>query len=466
MASEAVNQELAEAIDAVAASLDRLRSAGVTPVNSLDAITVIRETERLGRQLDAVLIDVLDGLDRSGFHLVDGHRTAKVMVRHVGRLSNREAARRARAVKALRDLPVVRAGFRAGRIGPCQVALIARVHANKRVRSRLLELDSDLARSAAHRTYPEFEMLLRNWETLTDEDGCADTNQRNHDNRDASLLQDYDTSWNLRAGCAALHGAAMNDIFQAFVDAEFAADWATARAEWGDAAGAHLPRTDAQRRFDTLYAIFNNAADVLATEAGGTRITTNIVIDQDTFERIATKLTGATPEAPTFDFDPTPDTDPTDEDLEADDVDTTETTETDTAPTSPVGFRCSTLDGHPLDPTEAVAHALLGHIRRVVVGADSTVIDLGRRRRLFTGAAQLAVKLSTTWCYWPGCNVPVTNCQTDHLTSWHQHHGRTHPGNGGPACGKHNRHKQHGYTAHRDQAGTWHVHRPDGTEIE
>jgi len=416
MASEAANQDLAEAIDAVAASLDLLRAAGVAPASAVDAYTVIRATERLGRQLDSVLIDVVDELDRSGFHLVDGHRSAKVMVRHVGRLSNREAARRARAVKALRDLPVVRAGFRAGRIGPCQIALIARVHANKRVRSKLLELDSDLARSAAHRTYPEFEMVLRNWETLTDEDGCADTNQRNHANRDATLLQDYDKSWNLKAGCAALQGAVMHDIFQAFVDAEYAADWATARAEWGDAAGSHLARTDAQRRFDALYAIFNKAADVLAAEPGGTRITTNIVIDQHTFERIATKLTGAHPEPSAFDFDPTLDPEPEREDKDAHDPDD-------------VGFRCSTLDGHPLDPTEAVTHALLGHIRRVVIGADSTVIDLGRRRRLFTGAAQLAVKLSSTWCYWPGCNIPVTNCQTDHLNSWTRQHGRTHPGN-------------------------------------
>ncbi|MCU1354766.1 MAG: endonuclease, partial [Acidimicrobiales bacterium] len=43
--------------------------------------------------------------------------------------------------------------------------------------------------------------------------------------------------------------------------------------------------------------------------------------------------------------------------------------------------------------------------------------------------------------------------------------GETNPHNGGPACGRHNRYKQHGYTVHRDPDGPWHTYRPDGTEI-
>jgi hypothetical protein len=113
----------------------------------------------------------------------------------------------------------------------------------------------------------------------------------------------------------------------------------------------------------------------------------------------------------------------------------------------------------------------LGRIRRVVIGADSVVIDLGRTQRLFTGSARLAAQLGNTECFWPGCHVPVTQCQIDHLTPFterpdRQGGGRTNPGNGGPACGKHNRHKEHGYTVWRDPTGHWNIRRPDGTEIE
>ena len=43
--------------------------------------------------------------------------------------------------------------------------------------------------------------------------------------------------------------------------------------------------------------------------------------------------------------------------------------------------------------------------------------------------------------------------------------GSTSPGNGGPACGTHNRHKERGFSVRRDEAGHWHTYRPDGTEI-
>ena len=234
MASEVLDPDLAAAIDHVHAGLELLVGAGFTPATASDALAVIRETERLGRQVDAVQVAVLDAVDRSGLYKLDGHASAKVMVRHVARLSDREASRRARALRALRDLPVVRAAYEAGKIGSCAVGLIALVHANPRVRAKFVELDADLSHAAAHRSHPELSMLLRNWESLTDQDGCGDRNQRHHQDRDAKLVQNFDTSWDLNANCGALIGAEMHSILKAFIDAEYRADWEHARAEWGE----------------------------------------------------------------------------------------------------------------------------------------------------------------------------------------------------------------------------------------
>ncbi|MFN8019368.1 MAG: hypothetical protein U0P45_14780 [Acidimicrobiales bacterium] len=44
----------------------------------------------------------------------------------------------------LAGMPAVAAGFRAGRIGVCQVDRIARVHANPRVREQLEAVDAEL----------------------------------------------------------------------------------------------------------------------------------------------------------------------------------------------------------------------------------------------------------------------------------------------------------------------------------
>ncbi|MGI8936960.1 MAG: hypothetical protein ACR2JF_01860 [Iamia sp.] len=303
--------------------------------------------------------------------------------------------------------------------------------------------EASFVAEAEANSYDTFDLMVGEWVRLVDEDGTRDRNERSHRNRDARLHQDFDGSWILTGGCASLQGAELHSILTRFIEAEFQADWAQARAAKGDAATtADLARTDGQRRFDALSAIFAQAADHHATSEGGSQIVTNVVIDQDTFERIAALLAGGPPEEHDPAFSPFP------------------------APK----YRCSTLDGNPIEATEAVAAALIGHIRRVVIGADSVVIDLGRRRRLFTGPAALAVKLSNTTCFWPGCQVPVSNCQSDHLRPWSTRAdgsggGCTNPGNGGPGCGRHNRFKEHGYKVNRAPTGTWHVTRPDGTEI-
>ncbi len=54
---------------------------------------------------------------------------------------------------------------------------------------------------------------------------------------------------------------------------------------------------------------------------------------------------------------------------------------------------CRTQSGRRLHPDDTVNMALVGHIRRVVYDTSGTVIDLGRRSRLFSGSARDAVML-------------------------------------------------------------------------
>jgi len=227
-------------------------------------------------------------------------------------------------------------------------------------------------------------------------------------------------------------GAQIRDIFEHFFEAERLGDMETARAEHGELWHDHLPRTAAQQRADALSKIFRLAAGA----PPGTRqaaVTTNIVIDQATFERVLASLVGAEPE-----------------------------------PIDPLDgrFRCSTLDGRPADPREAVARSLIGHVRRIVYDSTGTVIDKGRRARLFSGSAREAVQFQHVRCVWPGCWIRVDACEIDHLEPSGLG-GRTDPGNGSPMCGRHNRLKHtRGYHVWRDPHDSlWHVRRPDGTEV-
>jgi hypothetical protein len=77
-----------------------------------------------------------------------------------------------------------------------------------------------------------------------------------------------------------------------------------------------------------------------------------------------------------------------------------------------------------MTPVDAVAAAVVGQIRRVVIDGAGVVIDLGRKQRLFTGAARDAVMLLTSGCRYAGCDQPPTRCQVDHIQEW-AHGGRT-----------------------------------------
>ena len=220
----------------------------------------------------------------------------------------------------------------------------------------------------------------------------------------------------------------MAEIFERFCDAEFTADWDHTLARYGDAACYSLmPRSDAQRRFDAMYAIFERAATAYPDAKAAVPLV-NFVIDVPTLKAY---------------LDGTGDT---------------------TVPADPRQRRCETVAGIPVPPSDVVAAMIWGQVRRVVVDSAGVVINMGRRQRLFRGNARQAILLQSSRCVVAGCATPIRRCEADHLTEWGRH-GHTDGPNGAPVCGRHNRLKNTGYRVHRDDEGFWHTYRPDGTEI-
>ncbi len=196
----------AEAISLLAAGVDELLEVELHPGEVAEARALIRDLEVQARRVRAAQVRVLDQVDRNGLYRADGHASAKVMVRHVANLSNAEACRRASSAKALRELTGVAAAFGEGRIGGCQVERIARVHANGRVRTALVDNEDCFVTQAEAVEYQSFDRMVGEWVSVVDEDGTRDTNQRHHDNRDAKLIQGLDGSWELSGGCASFAG--------------------------------------------------------------------------------------------------------------------------------------------------------------------------------------------------------------------------------------------------------------------
>ncbi len=75
-----------------------------------------------------------------------------------------------------------------------------------------------------------------------------------------------------------------------------------------------------------------------------------------------------------------------------------------------------TLDiGGQLSPTTVRRLACDALILPAVLGNRGEVLDLGRQRRLYTGAVRRAIILRDGGCAFPGCDRPPTWCQVHHL---------------------------------------------------
>jgi hypothetical protein len=127
--------------------------------------------------------------------------------------------------------------------------------------------------------------------------------------------------------------------------------------------------------------------------------------------------------------------------------------------------RCETSLGQQIAPQLLIRALLTAQVRRVVLDSKGTVVDLGERRRLFTGNARIAATLLERFCQHPGCEVPADRCQIDHNQS-HTDGGRTDQSNAGPECGPHNRHKyKRGWRTRRADNGRLYNIRSDGALI-
>jgi hypothetical protein len=135
---------------------------------------------------------------------------------------------------------------------------------------------------------------------------------------------------------------------------------------------------------------------------------------------------------------------------------------------APVG----TLAGLDDDPVELVGYGLIpaevgralaadAHWRRVLTDpASGTVLDLGHRR-IPTPALARLVRHQQTRCLFPGCGMPATHTDIDHITP-HAKGGRTALDNLSVLCRHHHRAKHSGWDLQQPHPGIFQWTAPTG----
>ena len=394
-----------------------------------DLAELLTELELIARSVEAATVRVMARADETDAFRDDGHGTLSGWARSIIKWSPTEASARARTATAAHEYPALVERLHAGTLGVAQARRLAGLHANRRVRDELPIVFDTLADIAGALPYEDFNTAVLRWEQLADADGAHRHADVVHDSRDASVHPVGDTVY-VDAHVGTAQGALILEVFERYVEAELRHDL-DSRDALGLTTMSDLPRTAAQRRADALHAIFCSAA---VGSSPAPEPVVNILIDADTYEAAVVALANDE-RLPSLARRP-------------DDIH---------------HRRCETTSGLMLDPIDVVSASLLGHVRRVVIGSDGTVIDLGRKSRLFTGAAREAIWMRRRRCVWPSCSR--LHCEVDHRVPWSEG-GRTSPDNGDPLCAKHNRWKTRGYRTHMNpRTSAIEVVRPDGSII-
>lgn len=420
--------------------------------SALDA--EVRDLELQVRALEARRAAALIAAEARQVADLDGHRSTRAYLRASLNAAPADAGRLVRRARFLREHPDVGAALAAGHVGVAQVDVLARVANHRRVGVLFDDAVIEMfVEHAEHFSFADLEMLVGRWVTLADEDGAWRDHLDSLDARAAHVRVVGGEAAIGAAGGDALTAERLRLIMDRFVEAEFRRDVAARGERYGDQADAHpLARSDAQRRFDALVAIFDTANAHAHAPGKPVDATVDVLIDQRTLHSALASEGVVLPSGDVFD----PSDLPRDEyqvlldELLAD-------------PQLLFSRRCETASGQPVHPRLVVQALLTGYVRRVVVDAAGVPISFGRSQRLFTGPARVAARLQHSVCEHPGCGLPASWCDTDHITPFSEG-GHTDQDNAAVECNPHNRMKQRRrWRTRRGAHRKLYTYRADGT---
>jgi hypothetical protein len=375
MAVGEVIGHLASAIDA---------ACEVDPARLGDGEAIVALHRQLAR-LEAVVTRATAAFDAGGDWEADGARSAASWVALSCRLPSSTARRRVRVGRELRQMPTVEAAWLAGDIDGAHAGPLAGARTPATAECFVRD-EAMLVGEAERLTHQQFMKVLAYWCQMADPDGAEADAEQQHDARRLHLSHSFGGLWFLDGLLDPIGGTAVAEALRRIEDELFDAEWAAARARVGEGVtAADLARTPAQRRADALVEMARRAGAV----AAGARMPEplfSVLVGYETF----------------------------------------------------AGRICELADGTVVSPGSLVPWLDEAWVERVVFDGPDRVINVGVRRRLFSGATRRAVEVRDRQCFDPFCDIPAERCEIDHIEPYTDG-GLTVEANGRPACAYHNR---------------------------
>ncbi len=386
MRSDRPVQVVAEEAQGLLAELNQADLSGLTDGEITELVQV---SATLAKLADSALVRAAGRLDTRRAWVAHGAQSGAAWVAWQCGLSRARAGAALKCARQLRAMPGVEAAFVAGQLSVEHVRLLA--HAHRADPEGFADDEHRLVEAAGRLLFSGFERAVRYWVQLRAPDDAEADAAALHEQRRLDASSTFEGVVVVDALLDPIGGQIFLRELQRLEQELFEADWAQARERLGEGAtAADLARTPKQRRADALRIMAERSA---AKPAGAVepRVLLHVLAGHHSVNRM-----------------------------------------------------CELSNGTVVTPGQVLPLLDQADVERAIFDGPSKVIDLGVRRRLFTGATRTAVQLTHPRCDHPSCDEPAERCEIDHIIPW-EHGGLTTQANGRCYCRFHHRwhHRQH-----------------------
>ena len=367
----------------LAEGLDELAALDASAMADAELSETLVALSRLRSRLEGIEARLTAVWDARQVWADDHAKSGAAWLSQRCRIPIQAARARVRLARRLRRIPRTEEALVQGDIGTAHAERLGT--AASRAPEAFARDEALLVEHAKTLRFADFHRALAYWEQLADPDG-VEKDAKAHDlSRSLYLSQTLGGTWVLDGVGDAIGGTIVAEVLSRIEDELFEADWATAKAELGDAVTPQdLARTSAQRRFDALVEMAKRAAAV-PEGARMPRPLFSVLIDYPSLSGRVLEL----------------------------------------------------ANGTVVTPGQLVPWLSEADVERVVLDGPSRVIDVGVRQRLFKGATRRAVEVRDRFCTGFACDEPAERCDVDHIQP-HADGGPTTQSNGRLRCPPHN----------------------------
>jgi hypothetical protein len=368
----------------IAAAFADLAALDLTELTEGEVAELAVRAQRVRSMAEAACQRSAGALEASQAWVSDGARSATAWLAWRCKVPRARASAAVVGARSLRSMPGVESALLAGDVTTDHARLLGLAQTTA-PGAFAVDGEQRLLQAAGALSFRQFETAVRYWRHLHAPDDVEDEARRRRHDRRLHCSRSFDGMVVLDAMLDPIGGAIVLRELERLERELFEEDLVEARERLGrDVATTELHRTPSQRRADALQRMAQRSA---AKPAGAVeaRILLEVFAGHESVDRM-----------------------------------------------------CELSTGEVVTPGEVLPLLDRADVQRVVFDGPSKVIDLGVRRRLFTGATRDAVMLRDRSCVHPTCEVSAERCEVDHIVPYRDG-GHTEQSNGRCLCKFHHR---------------------------